>query len=519
VLSKRSDAPKCVIAARSELETGAAARLLREWAGDARNFVVLTARPGAPLGAARRASVAARLEAGADALTVTRCLRAPLAGAALAAHLAARDEARRAAAEAADRRAKADEMARKVLLIDDAADAAAAAGDDADDDAANGVAGAAAAATDDGGRRARLEASRARLATLRENALFARFAEPAHATFAPLPKRPAADDYGTPLPAEVERACATRVPLCAPFPTTDRRFLVARRSLLGLETRDGYGHLRDDAAPTASAAEAPAAVEATPAAPAAPADVAYDEAPSDDDAAVSLEARDEELAIRCRVVRAPGLEGLCDGRSLRALLATVKPRALVALPGPDGGAAAAALAAFARERLAPRGGAVHVATPAPGAAADLGAWLGRAPLVDARLSWRVLQAQAAGAVALGDGYDVCRVRDAVLVDADGDAPPALVLAPELPDAAPAAGSRPPQLWLSAKDVVLPALKARLATEGITAAFRAGALVCAGTVVVRKTVDDRGAGRIVVDGPLCDEYYTVSRIVREAFALV
>ena len=40
VLSKRSDAPKCVIAARSELETGAAARLLREWAGDARNFVV-----------------------------------------------------------------------------------------------------------------------------------------------------------------------------------------------------------------------------------------------------------------------------------------------------------------------------------------------------------------------------------------------------------------------------------------------------------------------------------------------
>ena len=60
---------------------------------------------------------------------------------------------------------------------------------------------------------------------------------------------------------------------------------------------------------------------------------------------------------------------------------------------------------------------------------------------------------------------------------------------------------------------------RLAAEGVSAAFRAGALVCAGTVVVRKTVDDRGAGRIVVDGPLCDEYYTVSRIVRDAFALV
>ena len=110
MLAKRPDAPKCVVAARPELETGAAARLLREWAGAARNVVVLTARPGAPLGAARRASVAAQLEAGTATLTVTRCLRAPLAGAALAAHLAARDEARRAAAEAADRRAKADEV-------------------------------------------------------------------------------------------------------------------------------------------------------------------------------------------------------------------------------------------------------------------------------------------------------------------------------------------------------------------------------------------------------------------------
>ena len=52
-LAKRPDAPKCVVAARPELETGSSARLLREWAGDARNVVVLTARPGAPLGAAR----------------------------------------------------------------------------------------------------------------------------------------------------------------------------------------------------------------------------------------------------------------------------------------------------------------------------------------------------------------------------------------------------------------------------------------------------------------------------------
>ena len=73
-------------------------------------------------------------------------------------------------------------------------------------------------------------------------------------------------------------------------------------------------------APAASATEAPAAVEATPAAPAAPADVAYDEAPSDDDAAVSFEARDEALAIRCRVVRAPRLAG-----SRRSLVRRLQP--------------------------------------------------------------------------------------------------------------------------------------------------------------------------------------------------
>ena len=68
--------------------------------------------------------------------------------------------------------------------------------------------------------------------------------------------------------------------------------------------------------------------------------------------------------------------------------------------------------------------------------------------------------------------------------------------------------------MSAQDVVLPALKDKLAAEGIVADFRAGALVCAGTIVVRKD-----AGKILVDGPLCAEYYAVSRLVQSAFRLV
>ena len=116
--------------------------------------------------------------------------------------------------------------------------------------------GAAAAATDDGGRRARLEASRARLATLRENALFARFAEPAHATVRAAAEAARGRRHGARRPPRSSaRAWPASSPLFFLRTAKTRRFLVARRSLLGLETRDGYGHLRDDAAPAASATE------------------------------------------------------------------------------------------------------------------------------------------------------------------------------------------------------------------------------------------------------------------------
>ena len=226
---------------------------------------------------------------------------------------------------------------------------------------------------------ARLEASRARLATLRENALCALRGAGARDV------RAAA---GGLRPTTTARRCPPRSSARA-WPASSLCFFSAKHAgsswRAGASARDarrlrppprrrGAGGIGDGGA---------RGRRGTPAAPAAPADVAYDEAPSDDDAAVSFEARDEALAIRCRVVRAPGLEGLCDGRSLRALLATVKPRALVALPGPDGGARRPRSRPL-RASASRRGGAAHVATPAAGAAADLGAWLGRAPLVDAR---------------------------------------------------------------------------------------------------------------------------------------
>ena len=78
---------------------------------------------------------------------------------------------------------------------------------------------------------------------------------------------------------------------------------------------------------------------------------------------------------------------------------------------------------------------------------------------------------------------------------------------------------PSKLWLSARDVVLPALKEKLAAEGVKAVFKAGSLVCDGAIVVRKAADDRGNSQLVVDGPLCPEYYAVSRLVQSAFSLV
>lgn len=252
-------------------------------------------------------------------------------------------------------------------------------------------------------------------------------------------------------------------------------------------------------------------------------DAAYDDAPSDDDATTRWDRMPVDLDVRCRVVRVRGLEGLCDGRSLKALLSRVAPRGVLVCPavaaGRDG--AAEKLAKFARDRLFPERAEALVAAPRPGETVDLGPWLGRAPLADAELSWRIVHAHQAAATSLGDGFDVSRVFSAVLVDDDGAKATKLVLDSELLEAADAdgAGAAPSKLWLSARDVVLPALKEKLAAEGVKAVFKAGSLVCDGAIVVRKAADDRGNAQLVVDGPLCPEYYAVSRLVQSAFSLV
>ena len=506
----RGDAPKCVVAARGELECGAGAALLRAWASDERCCVCLTA-PARPRGGAP--SAAAALEGGARNLATRRGSRVPLSGAELDAAVAAKRARLEAAQAEADLRRRAEEMARGVLLLEDE-DGGAVDLDDDDDDAAGDV-GLEGPAGDgrDGGRRVRRRTQRELLESFKANALFARFAQPAHPTFAPLAKKAPSDDYGAPLPEAIKAA-----------------LVKARSSLLGLETRDGMNFLGEDDPVEEEAPEADGADEAAAAAAAAPRkrgravfDAAYDDAPSDDDATTRWDRMPVDLDVRCRVVRVRGLEGLCDGRSLKALLSRVAPRGVLVCPavasGKDG--AAEKLAKFARDRLFPEKAEALVAAPRPGETVDLGPWLGRAPLADAELSWRIVHAHQGAATSLGDGFDVSRVFSAVLVDDDGAKATKLVLDSELLEAADAdgAGAAPSKLWLSARDVVLPALKEKLAAEGVKAVFKAGSLVCDGAIVVRKAADDRGNSQLVVDGPLCPEYYAVSRLVQSAFSLV
>ena len=57
----------------------------------------------------------------------------------------------------------------------------------------------------------------------------------------------------------------------------------------------------------------------------------------------------------------------------------------------------------------------------------------------------------------------------------------------------------------AGDVKLSELKAALSKKSITAEFVAGSLLCADSILVRRTDDDSG---LVLEGPLSDDFFAV-----------
>jgi len=302
------------------------------------------------------------------------------------------------------------------------------------------------------------------------------------------PPSPPPDEYGQPVPAIVLEAI-------------DK----AKSSLLGLETREGFAHLREDepqAEPAREADEAAASVAHKPVG-----DVAYDD--GDDDEPYVWDRLRVDVVPSCRRARLHGLDGLCDARSLKNLLATLRPRAVLVSPSPK----ARDLVSFLLANKFP------ARVPKPGEAADLSAVLGRAPLLDADLSPGLLHRVNTAQVALADDLSVVRFNDAVLC---ADRPrPRLLARAELDHEQPAddPGDDDRHLWLAAHDLGLPALKDKLQAAGLKADIRAGALVCAGNILVKKTDAGKKRQNIRIEGPLSPEYFTVASVLKTALTLV
>ena len=205
------------------------------------------------------------------------------------------------------------------------------------------------------------------------------------------------------------------------------------------------------------------------------------------------------LPVRARLAVGDA-RGRADARGLRNIVAAVAPLHCVLL-----GASTDELAALAAS-VAGDGGAGTVATPADGDTADAsaGAASFRVALSDAALASVSLTPCGGGAEA---GW-----LDAVL------APPA---APgEALAALPAAERAAARGGALVGDVRLSDLRAALGAAGVPSAFAAGggALVCAGRVVVRRSAPAAAAAQeLVVEGPLCDEYFVVRDVLYKQFS--
>lgn len=88
----------------------------------------------------------------------------------------------------------------------------------------------------------------------------------------------------------------------------------------------------------------------------------------------------------------------------------------------------------------------------------------------------------------------------------------------MPPAAASPDCTPPPSRRLARSASPAELKQALAAAGIASEFHAGALYCAGQVVIRRRAggggEDPGGGGLVVEGALSAEYYSIRDVVYE-----
>ncbi|KAJ8610686.1 hypothetical protein CTAYLR_005669 [Chrysophaeum taylorii] len=489
--------PKCILAARAELDYGASAAILRFLAADKNALVLSTSRRFAS-----PTDISWRLPRRWD-----RGISTPLSGPELEAYVASReaareqqereDDLRRRAAELADDldvlRRKTEEESEEVPPPSSSSkqQPLPSVVEQQDND-------------DDGGEdRDSIAKKKRRVESLMHNPWFEMSREErakAHPAivwmdlFPPRPPEPPSDEYGQPIPTVVLEAIEA-----------------AKSTHLGLETREGFDYLLEEGEgrpppPQKKEEEEERMVSRE-------GDCAYDEGDDNYDPSRWERGLVEIPEPACAVARVDGLDGLCDARSLKNLLARIRPRAVVVAPSPS----SRALAAFVADKITPVSHA-----PDPLVPVDLSDVLGRAPLVDAHLSWALVDKVNKHQLHLGDGFTVARINDAVLIDED-DNKKVLVSVDEIDDADLFFGDDnelpPPPLWVSSKDLVLPALKEKLEAVGVRAEFRAGTLVCAGSVLVRKVDAGNKRQHVRIDGPLCPEYFQVAAVLKTALTLV
>ena len=510
--------PKVVLASFGSLEAGPARALFAEWAEDPKNLVVLADR-GAPGSLSRRVRALAEQPPGArKPLEVRVSRRVLLEGAELEAWRLKRKDERlskqaRLIAEEKAREEEAEKEKEKLPSEETM---------EVDDETQTGAIQepAAAAAAESLLGVAQISGADTRAAELRRRrCLIDGFEVPADAAAPVFPDEvwdPIVDDFGEAVDTD---AFARAVALSA---------RAAGASDAAIAQAEGAAKAAADAAGAAKAAAQPKAIP-PPAPPPMP-----EEVPS------KIESHAKHVQLRA-AVHCCDYEGRADGRSVKTLVARVEPRRVVLVHG------AVPETDFLRATLRASMPGVEVDAPGAGEAVDCTSDTAAYKL---ELSQELLQRTRLRDCA---GYQVGWVDGVVgfAENAAGEEAPVLMAPPKeaaeaggeggsgavatadapSPDtpsrgedvstttaaaavAVATAASKERRQSAFVGDLKLTDFKITLASAGVAAEFRGGALVCAGgAVCVRKSSESEN---LQVEGALCDAFYRVRDILYASY---
>mmetsp|Transcript_5421 Transcript_5421/g.7976 ORF Transcript_5421/g.7976 Transcript_5421/m.7976 type:complete len:872 (-) Transcript_5421:1928-4543(-) len=544
VIQNKTKQQKCILASSADLSTGASAAFLRSWASDPKNLILQTSRDFLP--------TTTRMYHGRHG-TIKK-LHAEARDAFLAAVSAKNAEIKRIK----QRRIQAEQLAKGLFLFDTPPTTVPTEEEQIikqDIEKENIVAGQNKTIIETQNNHEQNKAQEKRLQET--TALLEKFATPWYLCFPSPPPPPEIDNYGIELPQQIIDALKK-----------------AKSTLFGLETRQGYGYLGDGATFSNPSKQAPRLVKSgnqlasknkvsqhkpldvsLPAElvaameeekEAIPIDIAYDDEASDTEEPEPVERRTHmiEFEIKAQLIFLPQLDGLCDEQEIKHTLISLRPRALILLPSKQDEEKnlinfAQSLAHNWRPELVTALIDTHFLDLNNLFSHSIGrlhAQLDADILRDLRLQGR----------SVGDGFTLLRLPQSLSLASINDESQLLLsrldasihpLPPEENDEIPEPKKKKsrldsssvendqqtkiqPALWISSKDLVLTSLKDAIQTNGISAEIKAGSLVCASNIIIRKQ-DIRNSKRhlLIIDGPISPAYFAVAAILKKQFTLV